>query len=107
MMAAMAIDQDATQAHIPHLAERDLDRAAVGMRWRVAADRARHACIGARRGPESNRQSLGSGSGTSTLSVGDVENTARARACIRWFPISRISLAPSGKTVVHRVLPIE
>lgn len=77
VMAAMAIDQDAAQAHLAHLAERDLDRAAVGRRWRVAADRARHACIGARRGPESNRQSLGSRSGTSTLSIGDVENTSR------------------------------
>lgn len=60
MMAAMAIDEDAAQAHLPHLAEGDLDGAAVNVRGRVAAGRAGHAAIETRRRPESNYQSLGS-----------------------------------------------
>ena len=44
-MAAMAIDQDTTQTHFAHLAEGDLDGAAVNVRGRVASDRARHAAI--------------------------------------------------------------
>jgi hypothetical protein len=44
-MAAMAIDQDATQAHFAHLAEGDLDGTAVNMRGRVESNRTRHAEI--------------------------------------------------------------
>ncbi|WP_210161920.1 hypothetical protein [Bradyrhizobium diazoefficiens] len=55
----MAIDQDAAQTHFAHLAERDLERPAIGVRLRVASDRARHAAIEAGRRPESNYQSLG------------------------------------------------
>lgn len=36
-MTAMAIDQDATQAHLAHLAEGDVDRPAVGV-WRTERD---------------------------------------------------------------------
>jgi hypothetical protein len=43
MMATMAIDEDAAHSHLPHLAEGNLDRPAVGVRRRVAADRSRHA----------------------------------------------------------------
>jgi len=59
VMAAMTIDKDATQAHFAHLAEGDLDGAAVNERGRLASDRVRHAAIEARRRPESNYQSLG------------------------------------------------
>ena len=59
VMAAMAIDQHAAYTHLPHLAEGDLDRPPVGVRRRVAADRARHAAIEAQRKAESNYQSLG------------------------------------------------
>ncbi|MDA9488746.1 hypothetical protein XI08_05855 [Bradyrhizobium sp. CCBAU 11361] len=60
-MAAMAVDRDATQAHFAHLAEGDLDGAAVNTRGRGASGRARHAAIEAQRWPESNYQSLGPG----------------------------------------------
>lgn len=40
-----AIDQDAAHAHLAHLAERDLERPAVGLCWRVASGRTRHAAI--------------------------------------------------------------
>lgn len=42
VMAAMAIDQDAAHTHLAHLTEGDLDRPAVGVRWRVTSNRARH-----------------------------------------------------------------
>ena len=58
-MAAMAIDEHAAHAHLPHFAEGDLDGATVNMRGGVASDRARHAAIEAGRWPESNYQSLG------------------------------------------------
>ncbi|MEY9131849.1 allophanate hydrolase subunit 2 [Bradyrhizobium diazoefficiens] len=54
MMAAMAIDEYTAHAHLPHLAEGDLDGAAVNMRGRVVSDRARHAAIETRRWRESN-----------------------------------------------------
>lgn len=38
-MPAVAIGQNATQAHLPHLAKRALQRAAVGVPGRVAASR--------------------------------------------------------------------
>ncbi|MCK1734381.1 hypothetical protein IVA79_10565 [Bradyrhizobium sp. 138] len=44
VMAAMAIDQHAANAHRAHLAEGNLHRAAVCVYWRVAF-RARHAAI--------------------------------------------------------------
>ena len=44
-MAAMAVDQDATEAHFAHLAEGDLDGAAVNVCRRVASNRTRHAEI--------------------------------------------------------------
>ena len=69
MMAAMAIDEDAAQAHLPHLAEGDLDGAAVNVRGRVAAGRAGHAAIETRRRPESNYQSLGSRNARELLRV--------------------------------------
>lgn len=53
-MTAMAIDQDAAQAHLAHLAERDLNRPTVGVRGRVALDVARHGAIETQRRPESN-----------------------------------------------------
>lgn len=58
VMAATAVDQDATRAHLPHLAERDLQRTAVSMRRRVAAGRAGHAAIEAIRRLESNYRLL-------------------------------------------------
>lgn len=54
-----AINQHVPNAHLAHLAEGDLDRPAVGVRWRVASDRERHAGIEARRRRESNYQCLG------------------------------------------------
>lgn len=57
-MAAMAIDEHAAHAHLPHFAEGDLDGATVNMRGGVASDRARHAAIEARRRPESNYRLL-------------------------------------------------
>jgi len=69
MMAGMAIDEDAAQAHLPHLAEGDLDGAAVNVRGRVAAGRAGHAAIETRRRPESNYQSLGSRNARELLRV--------------------------------------
>jgi hypothetical protein len=42
VMAAMTIDKDATQAHFAHLAEGDLDGAAVNVCRRVASNRTRH-----------------------------------------------------------------
>jgi len=39
VMAAMAVDQDATQAHLAHLAEGDLHRSAVGV-WLCGASSA-------------------------------------------------------------------
>lgn len=45
VMAAMAIDQHAANAHLPHLADGDLARSTVGMRRHVASGGARHASI--------------------------------------------------------------
>jgi len=53
-MTAVAVDQDAAQAHLTHLAERDLERRAICVRRRVAADRAGHPAIETRHGRESN-----------------------------------------------------
>lgn len=77
MMAAMAIDEDAAQAHVAHLTERDLDRPAVGMRWRVASDRARHAAIETRRRPESNLRFLAAREIREPLPVVGVEKLMR------------------------------
>lgn len=44
-MAAMAVDQDATEAHLAHLAKGNLHLPAVGMRRCVASDRTGHAAI--------------------------------------------------------------
>jgi hypothetical protein len=53
VMAAMAIDQHAAQAHLSHLAEGDLHRPTVGVSWRVAF-LTRHDAIEALRRRESN-----------------------------------------------------
>lgn len=58
VMPAVAIDQDAAQAHLAHLAERDLERPAVGLRRRVAAGRAGHRPIEVRRDRKSNYRFL-------------------------------------------------
>jgi len=56
----MAVDEDAAQTHLAHLAESDLHRPAVGVRGRMAYI-AWHRAIEARRPRESNYQSLGIG----------------------------------------------
>ncbi len=45
VMAAVAIDQDAAQPHLAHLAKGDLHGTAVNVRGRVASRRTRHAAI--------------------------------------------------------------
>ena len=45
VLAAMAVDQDATEAQFAHRAEGDLDGAAVNVCRRVASNRTRHAEI--------------------------------------------------------------
>lgn len=75
-MAAVAVDQDAAQAHLAHLAERDLERPAVGMSWRVASDKARHAAIETRRRPESNYRLLVVQSARQLLRVVGVEDSS-------------------------------
>ncbi|GAA0004396.1 hypothetical protein BDS110ZK4_24220 [Bradyrhizobium diazoefficiens] len=74
-MAAMAIDEDAAHAHLPHLAEGDLDGAAVNMRGRVASDRARHAAIEAGRRTESNCRFLAAWNDGELLQIVGVEKS--------------------------------
>ena len=71
-MATVAIDQDAAQTHLAHLAEGDLERPTVGVG--VAADRTRHAAIETQREPESNRRFLASRNDHETLPVVGVED---------------------------------
>jgi hypothetical protein len=76
VMAAVAVDQDAAQAHLPHLAEGDLHRAAVSKRGRVASDRAGHSTKDDAGRAESNYQSLGPRSARGLLRVVGVDNAA-------------------------------
>lgn len=112
MMAAPvigAIDQDAAQAHLAHLAERDFDRPAVGVRGRVAADRTGHAAIEARRRRESNYQSLGPQNARELLRVVGVEGPAAQYSA----STSRVTClnhttpsTTSANTTANRIQPI-
>ncbi len=75
-MTAMAIDEDAEEAHLPHLAEGDLDGATRDVRGRVAADGAGHAAIETRRRPESNFQPVAARNARELLRVVGVDNAA-------------------------------
>jgi hypothetical protein len=102
--AAMAVNQDAAQAHLAHLAEGDLHLPAVGVRRRVALG-ARHVAIEAPCRRESNYQSLGPGKRSEALwVVGVGERSAPVHAggpparacdahCVKWFTSDRYDRA--------------
>ncbi|MEH2487101.1 hypothetical protein [Bradyrhizobium sp. AZCC 2230] len=69
VVTAMAIDEHAAHTHLPHFAERDLERPAGGVRSCVASDGVRPAAIETRRGRESNRQSVASRNARELLGV--------------------------------------
>ena len=58
VMAAMAVEQDATQAHLAHLAKGNLDRAAVSVSRRVTSNWAGHAVMKAAARPKSKSRSV-------------------------------------------------
>lgn len=78
MIAAMAIDQHAPHAHLPHFAERDLDRPAIGVRWRVAF-LTRHAAIETRCRLESNCRLLVYRKARELLGIVGVEDSAKKK----------------------------
>ena len=82
VMAAMAVDQDATQAHRAHLAEGDLHRPAVGMRGR-GASRSGHAAIEVQRGRESNCRLLVCRNARELLRIVAVEDSAPQKAMLQ------------------------
>lgn len=76
-MTAMAIDQDAAQAHLAHFTKRDLELSAVGVRRRVASGRAGHPAIETRRGRESNCRLLVARNADELLRVVGVDKQGR------------------------------
>lgn len=72
-----AIDQDATHAHLAHLAERDLDPPAVGFSAGAMSGRTRHHAKNGADRTESNYQSLGPRNAGELLRVVGVENRSQ------------------------------
>ena len=91
VMAAVAIDQDAAQAHLAHLAERDLHRPAVGVRGRMAANRAGHSANHDAERAESNYQSLGPRNARELLRIVGVEKLQEATSLRPWQGVWRWS----------------
>lgn len=87
---------------LAHPAERDLDRATVGMRRRVASDRARHPAIQARRWPESNCRLLVVRPALELLPAVGVDSLVRRDArslwCARTGPAAQYSASTSRVT---------